>query len=439
MPTPWSAASPEGRAGAGSRGCEAGRARARRRAGGRLRAGAGAHRRVVHAARRRADGRPRPQRRRQDDAVRGPARRAAPAGGRRRRAGALRRRRPDRALAAGLPGQRPRRRADGRDRAPAVVAAPGPRRAPGRARRARRRRPRRRRRRHFRRPLRWPAPARAGGARARPGRPGDPARRAVHRPGQRERRAPRGADRATGERGPRADDRHLRRRAGPRLGHRPVPQPPPGRVRRSGRRPRPGHARGDLRRRHRRPAGRRRTRRAAGPPPLMGALAHALGDPWADPVGRRALLEVALLGVTGGALGCWIVFYNLSYAAESVAHALLPGLVVAALVGLPLVLGAAGGLLVAALAVALAGQVPAIGRDTAVAVVVTTLFGAGVLMALSPASPPGLQGLLFGDVLGLSGASLALAAGLAVVAVAALVVLHGRLLAVGFDRASARA
>jgi len=171
----------------------------------------------------------------------------------------------------------------------------------------------------------------------------------------------------------------------------------------------------------------------------MGALAHALGDPWADPVGRRALLEVALLGVTGGALGCWIVFYNLSYAAESVAHALLPGLVVAALVGLPLVLGAAGGLLVAALAVALAGQVPAIGRDTAVAVVVTTLFGAGVLVALSPASPPGLQGLLFGDVLGLSGASLALAAGLAVVAVAALVVLHGRLLAVGFDRASARA
>jgi ABC-type Mn2+/Zn2+ transport system permease subunit len=171
----------------------------------------------------------------------------------------------------------------------------------------------------------------------------------------------------------------------------------------------------------------------------MGGLAHALGDPWADPIGRRALLEVALLGVTGGALGCWIVFYNLSYAAESVAHALLPGLVLAALIGFPLVLGAAGGLLVAALGVALAGQVPTIGRDTAVAVVVTTLFGAGVLTALSPASPPGLQGLLFGDVLGISDANLALAAGLAVVAVAALALLHGRLLVVGFDRAGARA
>jgi ABC-type Mn2+/Zn2+ transport system permease subunit len=171
----------------------------------------------------------------------------------------------------------------------------------------------------------------------------------------------------------------------------------------------------------------------------MLAVLHTLTDPWADPVGRRALLEVALLGVTGGALSCWIVFYNLSYSAESLAHALLPGLVLAALTGLPLLLGGAAGLLVAAVAVAAAGQVPAIGRDTAVAVVVTTLFGGGALLALSPSSPPGLQGLLFGDVLGVSNTDLALAGALAVVVVAALMVLHGRLLAVGFDRLSAPA
>jgi ABC-type Mn2+/Zn2+ transport system permease subunit len=169
----------------------------------------------------------------------------------------------------------------------------------------------------------------------------------------------------------------------------------------------------------------------------MLAVLHTLTDPWADPVGRRALLEVALLGVTGGALGCWIIFYNLSYSAESLAHALLPGLVIAALTGLPLLLGGAAGLLVAALAVALAGQVPAIGRDTAVAVVVTTLFAAGALLALSPSSPPGLQGLLFGDVLGVSDTDLGLAAGLAVIVLGALTLLHARLLAVGFDRLSA--
>jgi ABC-type Mn2+/Zn2+ transport system permease subunit len=169
----------------------------------------------------------------------------------------------------------------------------------------------------------------------------------------------------------------------------------------------------------------------------MLAVLHALTDPWADAVGRRALLEVVLLGITGGALSCWIVFYNLSYSAESLAHALLPGLVIAALTGLPLLLGGAAGLLVAALAIAAASQVPAIGRDTSVAVVITTLFGAGVLLALSPSSPPGLQGLLFGDVLGVSDTDLALAGGLAALVVVALAVLHGRLLAVGFDRLSA--
>src|SRR3954468_16169447 len=127
---------------------------------------------------------------------------------------------------------------------------------------------------------------------------------------------------------------------------------------------------------------------------------HALIEPWQEPIMQRALLEVALIGACGGLLGCWVVFYELSYSAESLAHALFPGLVVAALLGLPLLLGAGAGIVVAAVAVAVAGRAPEVGRDTAVAVVVTTLLGLGVLLALSPSSPPGLQALLFGDVLG---------------------------------------
>lgn len=171
----------------------------------------------------------------------------------------------------------------------------------------------------------------------------------------------------------------------------------------------------------------------------LAAVLDWLADPWAYAIGRRALLEVMLLGVAGGALGCWLVFYNLSYSAESLAHALLPGLVTAALLGLPLLLGGAVGLLVAALAVAVAGRVEAVGRDTAVAVVVTTLFGLGVLLALSADAPAGLESLLFGDVLGVTDTDLALAAGLVVTLLVALRVLHGRLLLVGFDRTSAAA
>jgi ABC-type Mn2+/Zn2+ transport system permease subunit len=167
-------------------------------------------------------------------------------------------------------------------------------------------------------------------------------------------------------------------------------------------------------------------------------LWHALIDPWSQAILQRALVEVLLLSVTGGALGCWIVFFEASYSAESLPHAMFPGLVLAALTGLPLVLGGALGLLVAAVAVALAGRTPAIGRDTAIAVVVTGLFGLGALLALSPATPAGVQSMLFGDILAVTGTDLVLAGALALAVLIALRLLHSRLLAVGFARDSAR-
>ena len=154
---------------------------------------------------------------------------------------------------------------------------------------------------------------------------------------------------------------------------------------------------------------------------------------------RRAILEIALLGIAGGALGCWVVLYELSYAAESLAHSIFPGLVLAALAGVPLLLGATPAIVIAALAIALASRAPGTSRDVGVAVVVTTMFGLGVLLALSPDSPPGVETLLFGDILGPGDLDLIAAAVLAVVVPAALWLLHPLFLAVGFDRGSARA
>ena len=171
---------------------------------------------------------------------------------------------------------------------------------------------------------------------------------------------------------------------------------------------------------------------------VLAALADGLLDPWRDDVSRRALIEVILLGAVGGALGCWVVLYRLSYSAESLAHALLPGLVIAALIGVPLVLGGAVGLLVAALAVALVTRTPAIENDSAVAVVVSGLFGLGALLALSPQTPARLQSLMFGDILGLSDGDLVLAGVLAVLVLVGLALGHPSLMAVGFDRGVAR-
>src|SRR4051794_12829308 len=170
----------------------------------------------------------------------------------------------------------------------------------------------------------------------------------------------------------------------------------------------------------------------------MGSAWHALASPWSEPIMRHALAEVTIAGAACGALGVWVILYGLSYGAESLAHAMFPGLAVAALLSLPLALGGAGGLVLAGAGIALAGRVRGVGADNAVAVVVTALFGLGALLALSADSPPGLQSLLFGDVLGLTNGDVALAAALVAVVLALLAALHWRLLAVGFDRESAR-
>lgn len=164
-----------------------------------------------------------------------------------------------------------------------------------------------------------------------------------------------------------------------------------------------------------------------------------LVEPLRQEVVLRAVAELVLIGIVSGGLGCWIVFGDLAYGAESLAHGMLPGLVAAGILGIPLLVGGAVGLLVAALAIALVARVPRLDAGSATSVVVTTLFGLGVLLGLSPAAPAGLDGLLFGDVLGVSRGDLVLTAILAVAVTVMLAVLHPRLLVAGFDRVNARA
>jgi ABC-type Mn2+/Zn2+ transport system permease subunit len=171
--------------------------------------------------------------------------------------------------------------------------------------------------------------------------------------------------------------------------------------------------------------------------PFAADVVDALLEPWRSEITARALVETILIAVAAGPLGCWVVLFGLSYGAESLTHAMFPGLVIAALAGFPLMLGAALGVAIAAPSVATAARLRAIGGDTAIAVVVTSLVGLGALLALSPETPAGVQELLFGDVLGVSGIEVALTALLAAVVLATLRATHGSMLAVGFDRDNA--
>jgi ABC-type Mn2+/Zn2+ transport system permease subunit len=158
-----------------------------------------------------------------------------------------------------------------------------------------------------------------------------------------------------------------------------------------------------------------------------------IAEPLSNGTTLRALAEITVLGAVSGVIGCWIVLYELSYSAESLAHGLFPGLVIAALIGAPVLLGGAVGVIVAAALIVAATRFSGGRTDASITVVITALFGAGVLLALSPSSPPGIQTLLFGDLLGVTVADITIAASIGAAVLATLWTLHYRLLAIGFD------
>jgi ABC-type Mn2+/Zn2+ transport system permease subunit len=170
----------------------------------------------------------------------------------------------------------------------------------------------------------------------------------------------------------------------------------------------------------------------------VAAAIDLVTEPLSQPVVQRALLELVVIGIGAGVLGCWVVLYEASYAAESVSHSLLPGLVAASLIGVPLLIGGAVAAVVAAVAIAAVSAVEGISRDTAVAVVVTAMLGLGALLALSPDSPRGIGELLFGDPLAISGSDLVVTGALVAGVLIAARLAHTRFLIVGFDLAGAR-
>lgn len=154
---------------------------------------------------------------------------------------------------------------------------------------------------------------------------------------------------------------------------------------------------------------------------------------------QRAFIEAIILGLACGPLGVWILLLRRAYAAESLSHAMLPGLVIAALAGVPLLLGATAGVLVAAGGIALVARDARAGGDIGVAVVVSGLFGLGGILALAPQTPPRLGELLFGDLLGITDGDLAAAAALSAGVLAALAIGYRALAATAFARDSAQA
>ncbi|MFC6151401.1 zinc ABC transporter permease AztB [Mumia xiangluensis] len=155
-------------------------------------------------------------------------------------------------------------------------------------------------------------------------------------------------------------------------------------------------------------------------------------------VGRAAVAGM-LVAVTCACAGTWVVLRGTAFLGDAMAHGMLPGVAVAALVGAPLHLGAAAAAATMALGVTGLRRHPRLGGDTAVGLLLVGMLALGVIVvSASPSFAVDLTAYLFGDVLGVRPGELGLLAVVAAVTIAVTAVGHRAFLLAAVDERIAR-
>lgn len=151
----------------------------------------------------------------------------------------------------------------------------------------------------------------------------------------------------------------------------------------------------------------------------------------------RALAATTIAAVVCAVLSCWLVLIGWSLMGDAVAHAVLPGVVLAYLVGAPFAIGALVFGLLAVLLIGVVRDTSRIKEDAAIGIVFTSLFALGIVLVSITPSQIDLGHIVFGNILGVGPADLVQIAVIGAVALALLIVKRRDLTLFAFDPAHA--
>ena len=155
--------------------------------------------------------------------------------------------------------------------------------------------------------------------------------------------------------------------------------------------------------------------------------------PFTFPFMVDAMIVAVLVAVPTGLLSCFLVLKGWSLMGDAVSHAVLPGVVLAYLVGLPFGIGAFIAGMGCALGVGYLTENSRIKEDTVMGVVFAGLFGLGIVLYTAIRTDVHLDHILFGDILGVSGDELVQTAIIAVLVTAVILLKWKDLLLFSFD------
>ena len=125
-----------------------------------------------------------------------------------------------------------------------------------------------------------------------------------------------------------------------------------------------------------------------------------------DPSVQRVTLGALLMGLSCGLIGSYVVTRKLSLFGDTLSHAVLPGVVIAYGLGLPLSLGAFVFGVGSVAAIGFVKQMSRVKEDTVIGSVFTGFFALGLVLNSKTLSDIDLHHILIGNVLGIQGAEI---------------------------------
>lgn len=153
----------------------------------------------------------------------------------------------------------------------------------------------------------------------------------------------------------------------------------------------------------------------------------------------RAIWVGALVGAVCAFLSCYLILKGWSLMGDALSHAVVPGVAIAYLAGLPYAVGAFTSGLIAALGIAAVRRITTLREDAIIGIVFTTLFAIGLLIASIRPMAVNLQSIIMGNILAIPDEDIIQVVVIAIVALGVLGLRWRDLMLAFFDEAQARA
>ena len=154
---------------------------------------------------------------------------------------------------------------------------------------------------------------------------------------------------------------------------------------------------------------------------------------------QQAFIISLMIAVPCALLSCFLIVRGWSLMGDAVSHAVLPGVVLAYILNIPLIIGAFCAGIFCALATGYLAENCRVKRDTVMGVVFSGMFGLGLVMYTKIRTEIHLDHILFGNMLGVQREDLLMAGVIALCVSLFLVVKYRDLLLISFDQVQASA